>query len=69
MIISGERQISYPDIQARIARAATGFKTLDLRDAAPVAMMLRNDFALFARLLISNANRRPRRDLRGVWLH
>ena len=47
MIISGERQISYPDIQARIARAATGFKTLGLRDAAPVAMMLRNDFALF----------------------
>lgn len=47
MIISGDRQISHPDIQARIARAATGFKALGLRRGAAVAMMLRNDFALF----------------------
>jgi long-chain acyl-CoA synthetase len=47
MIISGERQIGYPDIQTRVARAATGFRTLGLRVGAPVAMMLRNDFALF----------------------
>jgi long-chain acyl-CoA synthetase len=47
MIISGERQISYPDIHGRIARATAGFKTLGLRDGAPIAMMLRNDFALF----------------------
>ncbi len=47
MIISGERRISYPEIHARIARAATGFRTLGLRDGAPVAVMLRNDFALF----------------------
>jgi long-chain acyl-CoA synthetase len=47
MIISGERQISYPQIQERIARAASGFQALGLRDGAPVAMMLRNDFALF----------------------
>jgi long-chain acyl-CoA synthetase len=46
-IISGERSISYPDIHVRIARAATGLRTLGLRDGVPVAMMLRNDFALF----------------------
>jgi long-chain acyl-CoA synthetase len=47
MIISGERRISYPELQTRIRRAATGFQALGLRDGAPVAMMLRNDFALF----------------------
>ena len=47
MIISGDRSISYPEIHARIARAATGLRTLGLQDGTPVAMMLRNDFALF----------------------
>ena len=47
MIISGERSISYPEIHARIARAATGLRTLGLQGGTPVAMMLRNDFALF----------------------
>lgn len=47
MIISGDRQISTPEIQERIARAANGFKALGLRDGAPVGMMLRNDFALY----------------------
>jgi long-chain acyl-CoA synthetase len=47
LIISGERRISYPEIQTRIARAATGFRSLGLRNGVPVAMMLRNDFALF----------------------
>jgi long-chain acyl-CoA synthetase len=47
MIISGARQIRYPEIHERIAPAAAGFDALGLRDGAPVAMMLRNDFALF----------------------
>ncbi|MBR1209365.1 acyl-CoA synthetase [Bradyrhizobium sp. JYMT SZCCT0180] len=47
MIIGGERSISYPDIHARIARAATGLQNLGLGGGTPVAMMLRNDFALF----------------------
>ena len=47
MIISGERKIGYHEIHARIARAATGLRALGLRDGAPVAMMLRNDFAFF----------------------
>ncbi len=47
MIISGDRSILYPEIHTRIARAATGLRALGLRDRAPVAMMLRNDFALF----------------------
>ena len=47
MITSGDRSISYPEIHARIARAATGLRTLGLRGGTPVAMMLRNDFALF----------------------
>ena len=47
MIISGDRRISYPQIHTRIAKAATGFRTLGLRGGMPVAMMLRNDFAFF----------------------
>lgn len=47
MIISGDRTISYPDIMQRIAKAAAGFKALGAGEHAPVAMMLRNDFALF----------------------
>jgi long-chain acyl-CoA synthetase len=47
VIISGERIISYPEIHARIARAATGFRDLGLGGGTPVAMMLRNDFAFF----------------------
>src|SRR3954447_27023461 len=47
MIISGDRQISYPEIHARIAKVSTGLRALGLRDGAPVGMMLRNDFAFF----------------------
>jgi long-chain acyl-CoA synthetase len=47
LIISGDRSIGYPEIHARIARVATGLQALGLRDGAPVAMMLRNDFAFF----------------------
>jgi long-chain acyl-CoA synthetase len=47
LIISGERTIGYDEIHARIARAATGFRALGVRDGTPVAMMLRNDFAFF----------------------
>ena len=46
-IISGERQISYSDIHARIARAAAGFRAIGLGGGTPVGMMLRNDFAFF----------------------
>ena len=46
-IISGERTISYPEIHVRIARAAAGFMAIGLGGGTPVAMMLRNDFALF----------------------
>jgi long-chain acyl-CoA synthetase len=47
MIISGERRISYPEIQDRIARAAAGFCGLIPGDGSPIAAMLRNDFAFF----------------------
>ena len=46
-IISGERQISYPEIHARIVRAATGFMAFGVGGGTPVGMMLRNDFAFF----------------------
>jgi long-chain acyl-CoA synthetase len=46
-IIGGDRQISYPEIHARIARAAAGFRALGLGGGTPVGMMLRNDFAFF----------------------
>ncbi len=47
MIISGDRTISYPDIMNRIAKVASGFRELGVGADVPVAMMLRNDFALF----------------------
>src|SRR5829696_6477466 len=47
MIISGERSIDYSGLHLRIACAATGLKSLGVRAGAPVAMMLRNDFAFF----------------------
>src|SRR6478672_9417274 len=47
MIVSGDRRISYPEIFARAARAATGLKELGLAGGMPVAVMLRNDFAFF----------------------
>lgn len=47
MIISGDRTIHYDEIQQRIARAARGLRELGVKDGIPVAMMLRNDFALF----------------------
>ena len=59
MIISGERRIDYPDLHARIRRAAGGISTLGGREGAPVAMMLRNDFALFEVVAASAALGRP----------
>lgn len=47
MIISGDRRIGYDEIQPRIKRAMSGFRALGLTEGTPVAMMLRNDFALF----------------------
>ena len=47
MIISGDRRIDYPEILARAARAATGFRQLGVAGGTPVAMMLRNDLAFF----------------------
>ncbi|MFN5718145.1 MAG: AMP-binding protein, partial [Bradyrhizobium sp.] len=59
MIISGDRQISYGDIHARIARAANGFRGLGMRDGKPVGMMLRNDFALFEVVAAAAPRGRP----------
>jgi long-chain acyl-CoA synthetase len=47
MIVSGERKISYPEIKERIGKVVSGFEALGLCDGAPVALMLRNDFAFF----------------------
>ncbi|WP_256807306.1 MULTISPECIES: acyl-CoA synthetase [unclassified Bradyrhizobium] len=59
MIISGGRRIGHDDIQARIRRAMSGFRALGLAEAAPVAMMLRNDFALFEVVAASAALGNP----------
>lgn len=47
MIISGERRIVYPEMHTNISKAASALRELGLREGAPVAMMLRNDFAFF----------------------
>ncbi|UPT88871.1 acyl-CoA synthetase [Bradyrhizobium barranii subsp. apii] len=59
MIISGERRIDYPELHARIRRAAGGISALGGREGTPVAMMLRNDFALFEVVAASAALGRP----------
>jgi long-chain acyl-CoA synthetase len=46
MIVSGQRLVQYSEIHNRIARAVSGFREIGIGDA-PVAMMLRNDFAFF----------------------
>jgi long-chain acyl-CoA synthetase len=47
MIISGNRSIDYSEMRIRSARVAAGFLAMGLREEAPVALMLRNDFAFF----------------------
>jgi long-chain acyl-CoA synthetase len=59
MIISGERRIGYDEIETRIRRAAGGLSRLGAREGTPVAMMLRNDFALFEVVAASAALARP----------
>jgi long-chain acyl-CoA synthetase len=46
-IWSGERRLSSEDMQARIARAASGFAHLGVQAGDGVALYLRNDFAFF----------------------
>ncbi|GGC82161.1 acyl-CoA synthetase [Chelatococcus reniformis] len=47
MIIAGDRTLDYAALEARVAQAASGFAALGLGPGAPVALMLRNDFAFF----------------------
>jgi long-chain acyl-CoA synthetase len=47
MIISGERRISYPEIQERIARAASGFRALGVSRWCACGADAANDFAFF----------------------
>ena len=46
-LISGARRLSHADLQARAAKAASGFKKLGIGDGDVVALFLRNDFAFF----------------------
>ena len=59
MIISGERQIDYSELHTRIRKAASGFASFRGGEGTPVAMMLRNDFALFEVVAASAALGRP----------
>ncbi len=47
LIISGERRESYEEMELRIRRSAAAIASLELANGAPVALMLRNDFAFF----------------------
>ncbi len=44
MLISGNRQLSHPDLQQRAQRAAAGFRALGIGEDDTVALLLRNDF-------------------------
>jgi len=46
-LIAGERRLALPELQARAARAANGFRALGIGEGGAVALMLRNDFAFF----------------------
>jgi long-chain acyl-CoA synthetase len=46
-IVSGERELSYPELFDRVARAASGFLDIGIGPDSPVALMLRNDFPFF----------------------
>jgi long-chain acyl-CoA synthetase len=46
-IRSGERTLALTVVQERAARAATGFQSLGIGDGDTVALLLRNDIALF----------------------
>ncbi len=47
LIISGERQLTQDELAQRAASAATAFSDLGIGENDTIAMMLRNDFALF----------------------
>lgn len=47
MIISGQRQITYPEMHERIARSARGLAALGFEPGSPIALMMRNDFEFF----------------------
>jgi long-chain acyl-CoA synthetase len=46
-IVSGERELSYPELFDRVARAASGFLNIGIGPDSPVALCLRNDFPIF----------------------
>jgi long-chain acyl-CoA synthetase len=46
-LIAGERTLSYAELGARALKAAGGLAALGVREDDSVALMLRNDFALF----------------------
>jgi long-chain acyl-CoA synthetase len=46
-LIAGERRLPGPELIGRALRAAGGFKQLGIGDGGAVALLLRNDFALF----------------------
>lgn len=46
-LISGERHLSHAELQARAAKAASGFEALGIVEGDCIALILRNDFAFF----------------------
>ncbi len=46
-IISGERTLTYPELQSRALKVAGGFSALGVREGDAIAFILRNDFVFF----------------------
>ena len=46
-IVSGERTLTYPELQSRALKVAGGFDALDIAEGDAIAFILRNDFAFF----------------------
>jgi long-chain acyl-CoA synthetase len=54
VIVSGDRRVDYADLEKAVAKAASGFAALGVREGDSIALMLRNDVAFFEAAAAAN---------------
>jgi long-chain acyl-CoA synthetase len=55
MIVSGNRRVSYADLEKVVAKAASGFLAVGVREGDAIALMLRNDIVFFQAVAAAHA--------------
>ena len=60
VIVSGDRQVDYADLERIVAKAAAGFAGFGVREGDAIALMLRNDIAFFEAAAARERDRRQR---------